>query len=150
MKHRRQRGTTTIEFAIIGMVLLTMMLAVVEFGRLLFTFSVLSEGTRRGARVAAVCPINDPAISDAVLFASLPGLTPAHVSIAYLDQNGVAIANPGAAAAFNTIRYVRVWINGYTHQMAIPVILPTLSMPFFTTTLPSESLGNVGTVSTPC
>ena len=58
----RQRGITTVEFAIVGALLMMMLFGVIEFGRALFVANALVEGTRRGARIAAVCPIDDPLV----------------------------------------------------------------------------------------
>ena len=73
MNAHRQRGTTTVEFAIVGMVTLLLLFTVIEFGRILFTLNMLDEGARRGARVAAVCDVGDAAIAQATAFVSLPG-----------------------------------------------------------------------------
>lgn len=135
----RQTGTTTVEFAIVGGVLLMIMFAIVEFGRALFVLSMLNEGTRRGARVAAVCPLNDPAVAQATAFASLPGLATDNVTLEYLNSAGGVIANP--AGSFGAIEYVRVRIIGYQHQMWIPFINPSFTAPEFPATLPRESLG---------
>jgi TadE-like protein len=134
-----QKGTTTVEFAIVGAVLLTIMFAVIEFGRVLFTYAVLNEGTRRGARVAAVCPVNDPAIAQETAFASLPGLTTQNVAVEYLNQNGGMIGDP--AGSFGAIEYVQVRIVNYQHPMWIPFLNLVLTVPDFAATLPRESLG---------
>lgn len=146
---RRQSGATTVEFAIVGAVLLTVMFAVIEFGRTMFTLSMLSEGARRGARVAAVCPLNDPAIAGATAFASLPGLTTDNVAVEYLTGSGAVIADP--AASFGAIEYVRVRIVNYQYRMWIPFLDLLFTAPEFAETLPRESLGvpRQGVV-TPC
>jgi Flp pilus assembly protein TadG len=146
----RQRGTTSVEFAIIAVCVLVVMFAVLEMGRLLYTFSVLSEGTRRAARLAAVCPINDPKIAAAVNFAGVTGFSNGNVSVAYLDQNGNSIGSPTSTAGFSSIRYVRVQITGYAHQLVIPLVAPSLTVPAFKAILPSESLGVVAGASVAC
>jgi Flp pilus assembly protein TadG len=145
----REHGVTSVEFAIIAVVLLMSMFAVIEFGRLLYTYSILGEGTRRAARIAAVRPVNDASVANAVNFAGLPGFTTGNVAVAYLDQNGAVIANPTTTAGFSSIRYVRVQITGYVHQMMIPLIAPNITVPAFRAVLPSESLGVVGGVAAP-
>ena len=137
-----QRGTTTVEFAIIAVVLLMILFAVIEFGRALFTFAVLSEGTRRAARIATVCPVNSPAIANAAAFATLPGFSTANVAVSYLNQTGAAVANPAGNVV--AIRYVRVNITNYTFPLAIPIVAPTITVPAFAVTLPRESLGSNG------
>ena len=149
MRRRNQCGTTTVEFAICGAVVITVILAAIELSRAMFTLSVLSEGTRRGARVAAVCPINDAAIAQATAFASLPNLTTQNVAVEYLNQAGAPIANP--AANFGTIEYVRVRIVNYQIQLWIPFVSNIFPSPQFPVTVPRESLGVPRTgVITPC
>lgn len=141
-----QRGTTTVEFAIIGALLLTLIFAVIEFGRALFVFSALSEGTRRAARLATICPVNSAAIAAAATFPGQPGFLPgfstANVQLSYLDQNGAIVGSP--ATNVPAIRYVRVSITNYQFALAIPFIAPTITAPAFPVTLLRESLGSNG------
>lgn len=167
-----QSGTTTVEFAIIGALFFMVLFGVIEFGRLLFAWNTLTEATRRGARVAAVCPPNHSAIANMAVFntpttsgdsAVLSGLNTSQVFVEYLAANGACITEftPDTGTdhceSFNTgipIRYVRVLIDGYTHTLIIPII-PGLSTPrplpsVFETTLPAESLGVVPGVGSQC
>ena len=141
-----QTGTTTVEFAIIASVMFMILFAVIEFGRVMFVANALDESTRRGARLAAVCPVGDPMPAQAAILAGTDGvsaiardLTTANVTIAYLDVNGAPVANPALNLA--QIRYVRTSIVNYRQQMFIPLIMPSVLMPSFAATLPAESLG---------
>jgi hypothetical protein len=136
----RQRGTTTVEFAIVGLLLLVLLFVIVEFGRILFSLHVLDESARRGARVAAVCAVNNAAITDAATFVSLPNLTAANVVTQYLDENGTPLGDP-AGADLSSIRYVRVRIVNYSFPVALPLIATVFAAPEISATLPSESLG---------
>jgi Flp pilus assembly protein TadG len=155
---RQQRGTTTVEFAIIGTVLMVVMFATLEFGRALFVINTLAEATRRGARMAAVCPIGDPKPAQVAVFANggsssaiVAGLTTANVQIQYLDISGNVVVSPATTAGFNTIRYVRVSIVGFTQTLLIPLHLTAVPLSGFSTTLPRESLGVYPSVgSTAC
>jgi Flp pilus assembly protein TadG len=153
---RSQAGTTTVEFAIIGSVVMMVLFAVVEVARALFVMNALAEVTRRGARVATVCPVNDPAGVRTAVFADgagrstiVNGLTTGNVVIEYLNEAGAALPDP--TASFGEIRYVRARIVNFTHQLVIPFVMPSLTMPAFATTVPRESLGipREGTVD-PC
>jgi Flp pilus assembly protein TadG len=142
----QQNGMTTVEFAIVGLLLFVVLFAVIEFGRALFIMNTLTEATRRGARLAAVCPVGDPKPASAAVFDSgsgssavVSGLTTANILIEYLDVNGTAIASPGAN--FSQIHYVRATVVGFSVSLVIPTIMPTLPMTGFSTTLPRESLG---------
>ena len=120
-----------------------MLFGAVEVARLMFTWSALDAVTQRGARVAAVFPMNDPAIGTTAIFSNsgiVPNLTAANVGVRYLTEAG------GVTGALANVRYVEVSIQGYTHQMLIPetvagFVAPLLTPPPFTTTRPAESLG---------
>ena len=140
MYRLRQRGTTTVEFAIVGAVVLALIFTVIEFGRILFTLNVLDESVRRATRVAAVCAVGDAAIADAAVFVSLPRLTTTNVVTEYLDNGGAALGDP-AASDYSSIRYVRVRIVNYAFPVAIPFLATTFAAPEFSSTLPRESLG---------
>src|SRR5712691_10250480 len=49
-----QRGATLVEFAIGATVFLTVMFAVLEFGRALWVHNALTDAARRGARYAVI------------------------------------------------------------------------------------------------
>lgn len=149
--HYRNQGTTTVEFAIIGSLLMVVVFGIIEFGRALFVMSALTEATRRGARLAAVCPVGDSAAANSAAYTNagpaVAGLTTSNIQVQYLDVNGAPIANP--SANFGTIRYVNVSIVGFTQTFFIPTLTTTISMNGFSTTLPRESLGipRAGTVT---
>lgn len=144
MMRYRQQGLSTVEFALVAVVLFIMIFGVIEFGRAFFVASALDEATRRGARMAAVCPVNDPAIAQAAAFNNglVPGLDATYIAVEYLDDAGGIVIDP-PATGFRAIRYVRVRVVGYQHQMFIPLITPlsVFTMPEYATILPRESLG---------
>ncbi|HSR08025.1 MAG TPA: TadE family protein [Bryobacteraceae bacterium] len=153
---RSQSGLTSVEFAIIGGLLMVLVFGIMEVGRALYVMNMLTEAARRGARMAAVCPVGDPKPASVAVFSStgstspvVYGLTTANIVTEYLDVSGNPIAN--AAANFTAIRYVRTRITGFSLSLLIPIIMPTLPMNGFSATLPRESLGipRAGTV-TPC
>jgi Flp pilus assembly protein TadG len=152
---RLQYGTTTVEFALVGLLLMIVVFGVIEFGRALFVMNILTEASRRGARMAAVCPVGDPKPASVAVFgngggnsAIVAGLTTANVQVQYLDVNGAPIAN--AAANFGNIRYVRVSIVGFSQSFVVPTLATSIPMTGFATTLPRESLGVTRTAVTPC
>lgn len=140
MDARRQRGTTTVEFAIVGMVTLMLLFTVIEFSRVLFTLNMLDESARRGARVAAVCDVGNAAIAQAATFVTLPGLATSNVVTEYLDDAGNVLADPGDTD-YGSIASVRVQIVDYSFPVAIPLIATTFGAPAISATLPRESLG---------
>ena len=143
---KRQLGVTTVEFAIVGALLFVLLFGVIEFARALYVANALAEGARRGARVAAVCPVGDPRPAQVAIFADDGGssliaheLSIDNVAVSYLDAAGAPVAD--TATNYSNLRYVQVRIVDYTQQMLIPFIMPSFLMPSFTATLPIESLG---------
>ncbi|OIN06630.1 TadE/TadG family type IV pilus assembly protein [Oceanisphaera psychrotolerans] len=142
-----QKGTTTVEFAIVGAVVFLTMFAVMEAGRLLYTWGVLNEASRRAARLATVCLVDDVqggVVAGQVvqqLGGSLPGFIPGNLDFKYLDETGKELTAPEGADS-NSIRYIRSQIVNYQYQMILPLTVD-LSMlaPDFSSTLRAESLG---------
>jgi Flp pilus assembly protein TadG len=130
---RNQSGTTTVEFAIIGTVVMTVLFGVIELSRALFVMNALAEVTRRGARVATVCPVSDPAGARAAVFADgdgrstvVTGLTTGNVVIEYLNEAGSALPDPRPASA-TSVTSRRA--SNFTHQLVIPFVMPSMVMP---------------------
>jgi hypothetical protein len=144
----KQSGIALVEFAIVGAFAIMMIFTVLEIARAIFVVNALTEATRRGARMAAVCPINDPAIAQVATF-NAPGagntspivyqLDTTDFILEYLDLGGAVIGDP--VGNFNLIRYVQVRVVDFEHELLIPFAQTTFTMPEFTTTLPRESLG---------
>jgi Flp pilus assembly protein TadG len=151
---KKMRGLYIVEFAIVGSLLMVLLFGCLEFGRITYTMAALNEGTRRAARLAAVCPINDPVIAPAVNFAGVVGFNAAvggNVNLQYLDVTGAPLGAPAASL----VKYVQVGVTGYNIPLIIPGLNITITAPPFTVTLPAESLGLVkdpvlGGVVTPC
>ncbi len=162
----RQRGAAAVEFAIIAMLLFTLLFGIIEFGRLFYVFNTVQEVTRRAAREAVVSEIdetNHPAISLALFGGnSLPAgaeITAANVSIEYLKADRTTILTESTLpdnAADNIseclkvepndcIAFVRVSIIGATYAPMVG-LFPFLSVPIpaSTVTMPAESLGYTG------
>ena len=155
MRTRAERGLATVEFAIAGLLTLTLLFATMEFSRLLYTWNALTDATRRGARLAAVC---SPAVGQQVAVKRVtrwlrpngddtgigfPGLVETNVKVRYFDINGVEIADAVPTAARQRVQFVQVAIEGYELPLFIPGFDLRIPMPAFQTTLPSESLGLV-------
>ena len=139
----KQSGLSTVEFALVALVLFLLIFGVIEIARAFFVTSLLDEATRRGARMAVVCPINDPEIFQAAAFNStlIPDLDAGDITVEYLDSAGAFVGNPADPTSFRQIRYVRVRVVGYQHQMFIPLVAALFVMPEYATVLPRESLG---------
>ncbi len=141
-----QQGTTTVEFAILASVLFVLIFGVIEIGRAFFVWNSIGEVTRRGARLAAVCPVNHSSISKVSMFNApdggseselFNGLTDSNINLEYLDDGG------NVTNVFTEIKSVRVGISNYQHNLLIPFFNLSLTVPEFSTTIPAESLGYI-------
>lgn len=54
-----ERGQSLMEFALLAPVLFMVMLAIFDFGRLMFMYSQVANGAREGARYGSVTGLND-------------------------------------------------------------------------------------------
>lgn len=145
MNKRKSQGVYVVEFAIIGIILFVVLFAVIEFGRLLLTVNALNESARRGARLAAVCNIDDPHVLRAAMFVEDDGLRSSlfgdidevTVDLNYLDDSGKPSSN------FAGIRFVEITISGFRFNLMIPLpgVGGLLPLQTFRAVLPRESLG---------
>lgn len=128
---KKQRGVAAVEFALIAIVFFTLLLGILEFGRVLFTWNSAVEATRYGARVAVVCNID----SGAVLYRMqqiMPSIKSANVGITY-EPSG---------CNQNTCERVKVRLQGLSVTPMIPLLNTTLTVPAFETSLLRESLSS--------
>jgi len=142
MNIKKQNGGQLVEFAMVGLVFIMVTVAIFEFSRIMFTWNALTEAVRRGARVAVVCPKNDPAIKNIAVFDSfdgsgtspvVKGFTTADITLEYLPDA------EGKADAFVRVS-TDIELTSY-----IPLIGGLINSPVFTTTVPAEGLGVVPT-----
>lgn len=130
---RAQCGVAAVEFALVAAVFFTLLIGIMEMGRMLFYWNTASELTRMGARMASVCDPSDPDIAANIV--SFHPLIPASkVSVSYTpvgcdvntcDEVTVSVL-PGLAIT-NFIPFVPASVN-------------SLIMPSFSTTIPRESM----------
>ena len=154
IKKHHQKGAETVEFAMISLLLFALVFAIIEFGRALFVWNALTEATRRGARMAVVCPVGSNIPKQVAIFGDkngalsnspiIMGLTADMIKISYSD----ASTDP---------KFVQVSIDissatGYQHMLMIPLWGGPLTFSpatvAFTPTFYTESLGAVPTIPT--
>lgn len=61
-----ERGASMIEFAIVALLLLTLIFGIIEFGWIFFGWITLTGAVREGARLAVLRDVTDDTIKDAV------------------------------------------------------------------------------------
>jgi Flp pilus assembly protein TadG len=129
MRHH-VNGATTVEFALGLLIFLMLVLGIVDFSRMLFTWSAAQEATREGARYAVVC---DDTGQQALVLARMRALLP------QISTVSVAWAPSGCTAS--TCEGVTVSITGLNYQWISPIVgatAPLIPMPTFSTYLPRE------------
>ena len=141
---RNEKGASVAEFSVVALFFFMIIFGIIEFGRLLYTHNALTDASRRGARYAVLHPLNDPCVTNVVIYGEthidpktcaatgpplINGLTSGNVVVTYQGSYGI---NIGTAT---------VKIQNYTFNLSIPLINRTLTMPAYTTTLPAESAG---------
>ncbi len=93
-----QRGTGIVEFAVIATVFLTILLGIMDFGRMLFMWNSAAEATRWGARIAVVCDKATPDQVRSKMKKILPQLSDANIVIEWQNpqgtvDNGCSVSN---------------------------------------------------------
>lgn len=127
-----ERGAAAVEFALVASIFFTLLIGVMELGRLLFYMNSAAEATRYGARVAVVCDVDAPAIRQRMI-SRLPMLQADNIDVAYTP----------AGCSRGSCRSVTVRIlPGLVMDTAIPFLSNrfAVAMPSYATTLPRESL----------
>lgn len=127
----KQDGAAAVEFALIAMVFFSLLLGILEFGRVLFTWNSAVEATRYGARVAVVCDIGSTAIVSRMQLI-MPAVTATNVAVTYEPSTCVQ----------STCERVKVKIQGLSVTPLIPVLNVTLPVPSSETSLLRESLAS--------
>ncbi|CAE6494140.1 TadE-like protein [Nitrosomonas nitrosa] len=125
----RQRGVAAVEFALIASILFTVLIGVMEMGRVLFYWNTATEATRLGARLAVVCDQNDSTIK--LKMQNMLGV---------LNEDNIDVEYFPSGCSVDTCRSVTVSITGLTVSTVIPLVPLSINMPPFSTTLPRESM----------
>jgi Flp pilus assembly protein TadG len=133
---KRERGASLLEFAIAATVFLTVLFAVVEFGRALWVHNALSDAARRGARYAVLHKATDvDDVKKIVVYGDLTETTP------LLDN----LTTGNVDVVYNNFNLdggtVSVSVHDYDFQLILPLLVSTIRMPNYTTTLTGESAG---------
>jgi Flp pilus assembly protein TadG len=126
-----------VEFAIVVTVFLTLLLGIMDFGRMLFQWNAAAEATRWGARVAVVCDKLTPNQIREKMQRILPELTDANIVITYYDPEGTP--NNGCDKA--TCKGVEVRLANFTFTPISPFMnFGMTTVPPFATYLTRESM----------
>jgi len=84
---RRSRGQGLVEFALVFPILMLLLIAVFDLGRLVFAYNDITNAARSGARVAIIDQTAGVAQTATINQATSLGLKPADVTIDYLKSD---------------------------------------------------------------
>ncbi|SBS60854.1 TadE/TadG family type IV pilus assembly protein [Vibrio atlanticus] len=147
---KRIKGIAIIEFTIVSWLVFLLVFLILALGAYIFSLQMVSEATRKAARLATVCYVADRDNIAGMVVADLPlvGFTAANLEVAYLDVSGNEITSGyDTDPVFSSIKFVRARATGYGIQLIDNLsFLGTsgyLAAPSFETILPAESLGVV-------
>lgn len=121
----RSAGQAVVEFALIIPIFLTLLLGIVDFGRVVWASNSLASAAREGARFAIVhgahgSPSGSPqAVKDVVLSSALAGGTSIQVTVCY----GVGCSGDSNAAGATDTRGTPVTV---AVSSQLPLIVPSL------------------------
>jgi len=127
---RREKGSSTIELAIVFPILLLLFVGAAELGRLFYTYTTLAKATKAGARYLSYS--KDATSSDSATANAAKLRAQSLVVCGYEDCTGKTPIVPGLAAPGNVtvtfftqtegtvqVQYVTVQIQNYTYQKGV-------------------------------
>jgi len=137
-----QLGAATVEFAIVAVLFFSLLLGIMDFGRMLFTWNAAAEATRWGARIAVVCDKLTPEQVRTRMRRILPQLTNANIVINYYNPAGTV----DNSCTMDNCKAVEVSLSGFTFDPISPFMpFGLTTLPNFRTYLPRESMEAVNT-----
>jgi TadE-like protein len=132
-----QSGATMVEFAIVAVLFFSLLLGIMDFGRLLFTWNAAAEATRWGARIAVVCDKPTPDQVRTRMKRILPQLTDANIVINYYNPAGTV----NNSCTMDNCKAVEVSLSGFTFDPISPFMpFGLATVPDFRTYLLRESM----------
>lgn len=129
----RQSGAAIVEFSFVLIIFLTFLLGVLDFSRMLYTWSVTNEATRAGARYAVVCA--GPSDNSRILTAMqqrVPQIT--NINVTWEPASCDATSCEGVTVSVTGLQFK--WVSPLPGGLAQKII----NMPGFSTYLPREMM----------
>ena len=138
-RRTRQRGSAMLETALVFTLLLTMILFIVDMGRVLLTQQFISERARVGARNAALNNWTATDVANFVVYNSTtapPGGGPGYLGLLPSQVSLTQFADSGN----NDARY-KVTVQGVPLFTWVPYLAGRYTAPTITATMPVQSQG---------
>ncbi|MGR5537410.1 TadE/TadG family type IV pilus assembly protein [Vibrio campbellii] len=142
---RHQAGITMVEFSIVGSVFFLLLFAIFELAIFAYHLQLMNDISRRAARLAAVCVVNDPDIKPLALSEGAPpGFEEANIEVRYLKLEEPDNDDGDEETKHQDIRYVQARIVNFDYGFLLLKFLGEngiVPIQDFRTVLPAESLG---------
>ena len=157
---KRERGAAVAEFAVACLFFFTLLIGIIEFGRLLYTHNALTDAARRGARYATLHQENVGCVRNIVIYGEkhvnakcqptgpplINGITAQGVNIAVTYAGADTDNDPTDETPIDTsygsnLGTATVAIENFNFTLGIPLLNLTITMPDYRTTLSAESAG---------
>ena len=158
---KNEKGAAVAEFAVACLFFFTLLIGIIEFGRLLYTHNALTDAARRGARYAVLHQQDAACVRNIVIYGEknvtdcepnsgasplIHGLTAAGVTISVAYSGADLDNDPEDATPIDTsygtnLGTATVSIQNFTFNLGIPLLNLNLTMPNYRTTLSAESAG---------
>src|SRR5215831_9045155 len=128
-----EKGQALVEFAMVALLLFTLVFGIIEFGRALWTWNTIAQATRAGARYGAVAiPTSDDGeVIKVVVYNDpnanssskpvVPGLTETNVRVRYLTNNGSLAANK------TTADLIEISVVNFQFNFLVPLLGPQIA-----------------------
>lgn len=157
---KSERGAAVAEFAVACLFFFTVLIGIIEFGRLLYTHNALTDAARRGARYATLHAENVACVRNIVIYGEkhvdadceptgpplVNGITAqgVNISVAYAGadtDNDPDDETPIDTAYGSNLGTATVAIENFSFRLGIPLLNLTITMPDYRTTMSAESAG---------
>lgn len=156
---KSERGAAVAEFAVASLFFFSLLIGIIEFGRLLYTHNALTDAARRGARYAALHQENAACVRNIVIYGEkhvdnkckptgpplVNGLNAPDVAInvTYVgaDTDNLPEEDPIDTGYGTNLGTATVAIENFNFTLGIPLLNLTITMPNYRTTLSAESAG---------
>ena len=104
---RRTRGQSLVEFALVFPIVVVILLAIFDLGRLVFAYNDIGNAARQGARTAIIDQAPNHARDRVIQMATSLGLQASDVVVSYIESDGSACPTPKTIAcqAVITVSY---------------------------------------------
>lgn len=138
-RHRRQSGQAIVEGALVLLVALSIIIFVLDMGRLMLMQQFITERARVTARAAAVNNWSATSVKNYFLFNSTTAPNGATSGFLGLTASEVAYTTLGTLG--NPDYRVQITVSNVPLLMFVPYIAGTYTAPTVIATMPAQSLG---------